>query len=469
MNKVIKSVIASVMLIISIYCYKIVSDMNIIPNKYLYLLLGIIIVLNLLGILFLFIKGIGFKVVGVIIYIVLGILSIVGIKYGSNTISYLNKGFNNNNLEVSKYNVVVLKDSSYKKLKDLDDLKIGYLKVNTDGRDYLDVIRKKVKANYSSYDINKLYTGFINKEIDSIVIEDSYLDMLEEQFKDFSSSIRIIYSYTIKKKDKKVEQNINELKPFNVYISGSDSRSNEIVANSRSDVNMIASINPNTHTVVLTSIPRDYYVQLHGTTGLKDKLTHAGIYGVDMSRETLEDLFQIKIDYSIKVSMSSVVSLVDLVGGVDIDSDKTFNSFHIKGWTVNKGINHMNGKQALAYARERYAYENGDVHRVQNQQQVLEAVLQKIISDKTILLKYESLLNSFSNLYRTDIPKDLITLLVKEQLNDMKSWNIEKQYVDGTGSMAETYSMPGVKLYVMNPSDSSLKKAINKIKDTIDE
>ena len=125
MNKVIKSVIASVMLIISIYCYKIVSDMNIIPNKYLYLLLGIIIVLNLLGILFLFIRGIGFKVVGVIIYIVLGILSIVGIKYGSNTISYLNKGFNNNNLEVSKYNVVVLKDSSYKKLKDLDDLKIG--------------------------------------------------------------------------------------------------------------------------------------------------------------------------------------------------------------------------------------------------------------------------------------------------------------------------------------------------------
>ena len=393
MNKVIKSVIASVMLIISIYCYKIVSDMNIIPNKYLYLLLGIIIVLNLLGILFLFIRGIGFKVVGVIIYIVLGILSIVGIKYGSNTISYLNKGFNNNNLEVSKYNVVVLKDSSYKKLKDLDDLKIGYLKVNTDGRDYLDVIRKKVKANYSSYDINKLYTGFINKEIDSIVIEDSYLDMLEEQFKDFSSSIRIIYSYTIKKKDKKVEQNINELKPFNVYISGSDSRSNEIVANSRSDVNMIASVNPNTNTIVLTSIPRDYYVQLHGTTGLKDKLTHAGIYGVDMSRETLEDLFQIKIDYSIKVSMSSVVSLVDLVGGVDIDSDKTFNSFHIKGWTVNKGINHMNGKQALAYARERYAYENGDVHRVQNQQQVLEAVLQKIISDKTILLKYESLLN----------------------------------------------------------------------------
>ena len=213
MNKVIKSVIASVMLIISIYCYKIVSDMNIIPNKYLLLLLGIIIVLNILGILFLFIKGIGFKVVGVIIYIVLGILSIVGIKYGSNTISYLNKGFNNNNLEVSKYNVVVLKDSSYKKLKDLDDLKIGYLKVNTDGRDYLDVIRKKVKANYSSYDINKLYTGFINKEIDSIVIEDSYLGMLEEQFNNFESSIRIIYSYTIKKEEKKVEKNINKLKP----------------------------------------------------------------------------------------------------------------------------------------------------------------------------------------------------------------------------------------------------------------
>ena len=127
----------------------------------------------------------------------------------------------------------------------------------------------------------------------------------------------------------------------------------------------------------------------------------------------------------------------------------------------------MNGKQALAYARERYAYSNGDVHRVQNQQQVLAAVLEKIMSDKSILLKYDSLLNSFSDLYRTDMPRDLIALLVKNQLNDMKSFKIERQYVLGVGSMSETYSMPGVKLYVMNPDMSSVMRVSDKIKEVV--
>ena len=140
---------------------------------------------------------------------------------------------------------------------------------------------------------------------------------------------------------------------------------------------------------------------------------------------------------------------------------------NIKGFNVNKGINHMNGKQALAYARERYAYSNGDVHRVQNQQQVLAAVLEKIMSDKSILLKYDSLLNSFSDLYRTDMPRDLIALLVKNQLNDMKSFKIERQYVLGVGSRSETYSMPGVKLYVMNPDMSSVMRVSDKIKEVV--
>ena len=349
------------------------------------------------------------------------------------------------------------------------NIRIGYLSIETDYYNYLEVIENKLKADYQGYDISKLYYNLMNKELDAIVIEDSYIDMLEEQYQDFNSSIRIIDSYHIEKKNKTKSEKIEKLSSFNIYISGSDSRSNSVVANSRSDVNMIASINPNTNKILLTSIPRDYYVQLHGTSGLKDKLTHAGIYGIDMSRETLEDLFNIKIDYSIKVSMSSIVELVDLVGGIDIDSDITFQSFHIKGWTVNQGINHMNGKQALAYARERYAYSNGDIHRVQNQQQVLAAVLEKIMKDRSILLKYDSLLNSFSDLYRTNMPKELITLLVKNQLNKMNSFEIERQYVDGTGSMSETYSMPSVKLYVMNPNMPSVTLAHDKINEVINE
>lgn len=465
--KLIKSISAIIISLMSIYCYKLINDMNIIPNKYLYIFLGILITLNILGLIFMLLKKKIFSIFSIIIYLLIFIISVLGIWYSSNTINYLDKSFSNNNVEVRQYNVLVLKKSEYKKINDLISKKIGYISIEGSTNDYLSSLKDKIKADYQEENINKLYNDFMNKKVSAIVIENSYLDMLEEEFNNFKSSTRIIYSYDIENKNKSVSREVKELSSFNVYISGSDSRSNSVVANSRSDVNMIASVNPNTNTILLTSIPRDYYVQLHGTSGIKDKLTHAGIYGVDMSRETLEDLFNIKIDYSVKVSMSSIVKLVDLIDGIDIYSDTTFNSYHIKGWTVNKGMNHMNGNQALAYARERYAYNNGDVHRVQNQQQVLAAVLEKIMSDKSILLKYDSLLNSFSDLYRTDIPKDLIALLVKNQLNNMKSIKVERQYVDGVGSMSETYSMPGVKLYVMNPNMSSVTLASNKINTVI--
>lgn len=260
-----------------------------------------------------------------------------------------------------------------------------------------------------------------------------------------------------------------DIKKVNILISGSDSRNGKIVSKSRSDVNMILSINPSTHKILLTSIPRDYYVKLHGTKGNKDKLTHAGIYGINMSKETLEDLFNIKIDYTIKVGFNSLIELVDLIDGIDIESDITFNSSSIKGWTVNKGINHFDGKQALAYSRERYAYKNGDIHRIQNQQQVLEAIMNKMFNNKSLLLRYNKLLESLSNLYVTDIPNSYIKLIVKEQLTNMESWNIEKQYLKGSNSKKETYSMPGIKLYVMVPDNNSVKSASNNINLLLNE
>lgn len=463
MKKILKIIIPIIMFGISIYCFKTVYDMNMIPDKYLYILLGALALLNILGLIFILIKGVVSKVFSSIIYIILLAISIIGIKYGYNTIKYLDKGFSNNVVEVNKYDVIVLKNSSYSNIEDLSGKNMGYLSINMDDSNYLDKLNEVVTVNLVKCDIYELYSKLTKKSIDAIVINESYLDMLEEEYKNFENDIKIIYSFEIEKKVDKDKNEITSLKPFSIYVSGSDSRSDTIVANSRSDVNMIITINPETNTILLTSIPRDYYVQLHGTTGLKDKLTHAGIYGVDMSRETLEDLFDTKIDYSIKVSMPSVVALVDEVGGVDIYSDTTFKSYHINGWVVKEGMNHMNGKEALAYARERYAYSNGDVHRVQNQQQVLEAVFEKITSDKSMLLKYDKLLDSFSNLYRTDIPSELITLLGKDQLSDMKSWNIEKQYVTGSDYYSETYSMPGVQLYVMVPNVDSVNSAKEKI------
>ena len=167
----------------------------------------------------------------------------------------------------------------------------------------------------------------------------------------------------------------------------------------------------------MTSFPRDYYVSIHNHKGLKDKLTHCGIYGLEISKQTIEDLLNIKIDYSIKINFNGVIKIVDIVDGVDIYSDQTFYTWVIPEWQVQKGMNHMNGEQALAYARERHAYASGDRHRISNQQQVLEAVLKKAMTNKRLLISHDDLLTSLNNLYYTDIPKELITLLVKEQLN----------------------------------------------------
>ena len=404
------------------------------------------------------------KIISGILYILIGLISILGIKYSSATIEYLNKGFNNN-VETTTYNIIVLKDSNYKELKDLNNTKMGYLFNDVDNDKYLDKIKKEIDVELKEEDFLTIYTDLINSEISSIIINEAYLDIIEEQYKDFSDNTKILHSLNIKNKVKTNNDILKELKPVNIYISGSDSRSNTITNSTLSDVNIIVTLNPKTHTMLLTNIPRDYYVQLHGTTGTKDKLTHAGLYGVEMSKNTLEDLFGIEIDYSIKLGFQSVVEIVDLVGGIEVYSDTAFKSFHKKGWYVKKGINYMDGEKALAYARERFAYSDGDSHRGRNQQQVIEAIFNKIIADKSILLKYDSLLSKFSELYRTDIPKEFVTLLIKQQLEDMSSWTIEKQSVEGKGTLGQTYSMPGPNLYITIPNQQTIDLALQKINE----
>lgn len=481
-NKIIKIIIAIAMLILSAICFKYVSDMNILPNKYLMAFLTLLLVINMFGILFLFLKGILTKIFSSIVYIILIIVSIVGIKYSKSTIDYLNTAFNNSK-EINTYDVIVLKTSNYEKIEDLKDKTMGYLLSEIDNEKYLNTLKEKVNVNFKEFNIFNLYQSLLDKKIDSILINEGYLDLLEEQFSDFSNKTKIIYTYNVEEVEKQVEKpdDNNEddnnngtgitkrpkknKNSINIYLSGSDSRSNYIQAVSRSDVNMIMTINPDENTILLTNIPRDYYVQLHGTTGLRDKLTHAGIYGVNMSKQTLEDLFGINIDYTIKIGFNGVVELVDLVGGIDINSDSSFRCYTNSSVYVNKGMNHFNGIQALAYARERYAYLEGDRHRGANQQQVIEATFTKLSRDKNLLLKYDSLLNTFSSLYITDIPKDVITSLIKYQIDKMPSWKIESQAVDGYGASKQTYSMPGMNLYVMEPNYSTVTKAADRISE----
>lgn len=471
-TNILKLLISIIILTITLVFITYINNLNILPKKYLLISIGIILILNILAIYLIFSKKIWKNIIGTFINIMLILVSIVGIKYVGNTIKYLDTGFNNNNVEHITYNLIVLNDTNYQTIDDLNNKTIGYLDLELDNDDYLNDIQQKITANLQKADMYTLYNSLINKKIDSILITDGYIGLIEEEYSDFTQKTKTLHSFDIEIKKENKTEKIKELKPINIYLSGSDSRNGSITSNGGSDVNIILTINPNTHSILLTNIPRDYYVQLHGTTGTKDKLTHAGFYGIDMSRQTIEDLMNIQIDYSIKVGFSSVIKLVDLVGGIDIYSNIAFRTYCSDGGAqrvyVKKGWNHFNGAQALSFARERYAYAQGDKQRGRNQQEVIKAIFNKIINDKSILLKYDSLLNSFSALYRTDIPKEFVTLLIKDQLNNMSGWNIETQSVDGYGSSGKTYSMPGYNnLYIMIPYKETITKATNKINEIL--
>lgn len=465
---ILRILIIIVNLIISAFLLVDIYKLDILPTKYLLLVIAIIGFINLIAIILLLLKNKITRIIGIIISILLISISIIGLNYTKETNNFLNSAFNNNIVETSTYTVIVLKDSNINKIDDLKDKTLGYLK---EEKNPIDLLNNAVSTLSTEYeDLYELYDLLEKKELDSILIDEAYIDVLSEDYHDINKKIKVVYTFNLETKIEKQEETKEELvRPINIYISGSDSRSNNISNKSRTDVNMLVTINPKTHKILLTSIPRDYYVQVHGQTGLKDKLTHSGIYGLDISAKTMEDLFDVKVDYAVKIGMNAVEEVVDMVGGIEVYSDITFHSYHFPGWIVNKGMNDMDGKKALAYARERYAYISGDRHRIQNQQQVLEAVLKKALSDKSLLLKYDELLTSLGNLYRTDIPRELITAFVKEQLDTMPSWTFETQWVDGKGASLPTHTAPKYKRYVMIPYEKDVTNASLKMKSILSE
>ena len=450
------------------YLVSVINNLNVLPSKFFIIFITSLVILNIGAAGLLFLKRLWGKILSGIIYGILIIISIIGITYGNETIRFLNKAFNNNKVEVTTYNILSLKSYGYRIVKDIENKKLGYLNTDHNLEECLRLVQEQVTTDNQEYeDLYELYDDLVAKNVEAIVLDSAYMEVLAEEYDTFFDDIITLYVFNIEDKKEIEEVKIKELEPLNIYISGSNSRSTTIYNKSRSDVNMILTINPKTRTILMTSIPRDYYVQVHGQTGLKDKITHAGIYGIDVSVATIEDLFNIDISYSIKIGMNAVVELVDLVGGIDVDSDREFDSYHMPGWRVQKGINHMDGAKALAYARERYAYRTGDRHRILNQQQVLEATMKKIMVDKNILLKYDELLTSLSKLYRTDIPRDVITLVVKNQLNDMRSWTFESMSVSGGDASLPTHTAPNSKRYVMIPYENDIKEATEKINQVL--
>ena len=440
------------------------GKVGIIPDNYFIVGSVLIVIITLVIDLFIFIRF-KKKILNIIKYICLFISIILVIIY-SFGIYMLDKtmGLFDTVItlkeEVTNYYIVVLKDSVYEEVSDLYGKKLAYSS-NTDNN-----VIESIKLDMSyviEEDFNNLDDMLFEKEVDSILISDISMNRYNEEDEEFDNKIRILETISITNEIEDITKKVSiKNTPFNVLISGIDTYG-DINITSRNDVNIIATINPNTNEILLTNIPRDYYVQLHGTTGYRDKLTHASYYGINMAVQTIEDILDIDINYYVKVNFTTVEDLVDEIGGIEINSDRYINT---RGCVFYQGNNHLNGKCALIYARERYAYEDGDRHRGRNQQDVITAIFNKLASGSTIISEYKDIINTLDGKFATNIDMSDVFGLIKYEINDLSSYTIKSIQLDGYGSMDKTYSYPNQDLWVMVPDENTIisaKETINKI------
>lgn len=451
------------LVLVSLIFMGILYYLNMLPSKYFVLLIcGVVVVLGIFGLVLLNTKvkkviRFFFSLLSVVLIIAMGI----GSNYMFNAKDIINKITEKINYKTENYSVVVLDDSEYEELDDLKDETLGYLDNNTEGtKKALFKLKEKVSTKNETYDdISSLAEDLLDEEITAILIEDSYKAILDETTDDFIDSTRILYSFSVKVPEKKTSKKVDVTKEsFNIYISGIDTYG-KITSVSRSDVNIIATVNPKTGKVILTDIPRDYYVTLP-SKGKKDKLTHAGIYGVDESIQTIEDLLDININYYVKVNFTSVVTLIDALDGVTVHSDYNFVSED--NYRYYQGDNNVDGKRALSFVRERHAFNEGDVQRGKNQMYMIQAIADELMSFKSIT-KFNSLLDTMDGAFETNISSDEISDLVKMQIDRNIKWKIETYSLEGTGSSEYTYSYPSSPLYVTLPDEVSIATAQTKI------
>ncbi|MBP3853845.1 MAG: LCP family protein, partial [Erysipelotrichaceae bacterium] len=322
--------------------------------------------------------------------------------------------------------------------------------------------------------VQALYDG----SVDAIILNESYRHNVEdfEQYKDFSDKTEVLYSFVYYTDKNNTANSVSDVtsKPFTIFISGNDSYGT-IDELTRSDVNMLVTVNPKTSRVLLTSIPRDYYVPLVCSDGAcaegaLDKLTHTGMHGINTTKETLESLLDVDINYTFRVNFSSAEQIVDALGGVDITVEPglEIESFGADGALggLDAGTHHLDGAHALAFARERYAYEDGDVQRVKNQQQVLEAIIHKAISSDT-LANYSTILKSMEGAFETNMSQDEIASLMQFQLRENPNWKFENYVLNGQGADMFCAEL-GTGASVLVPDQRTIDIAKKKIDAIID-
>lgn len=456
-----------------------VIKLNVLPTKLLFLMTIVFVLLDLIFILLLCFatKGVVSKIICIIFTVAISLGSCLGGFYLSKTGGLLSNITNVAKHSKNTVSVIVKQSSDMKNKNDLAGHSVGTLaNINTQGsKKILKELNKSgiqmEKREYGS--LTEMLESFYNGEVDSIVINESSRSQITDidAYKDFDKNTRVVYqtSYKVENTDKANAVSNITTTPFNVLISGSDTRGG-YDENGRSDVIMVATVNPKTGTILLTSVPRDFYVETACDAadgcqqGALDKITHTGVHGTNTTKRTVEQLLGIEINYTFKVGFDTVTDIVDAVGGIDVNVEPGYecsNFLHAPGLSVHAGVNHLNGEQALGYARERYAYSEGDRQRTKNQQQVLMGIVDKITSP-AIVTNYASIMDSMSNTFSTTMSNDEISSLIKYQLNSNPKWKMEQYMVNGTGDTLMCAEL-GDAAYVMVPDQSTVTTAKNKI------
>jgi len=461
----------------------ILARLNVLSNTFLAAILIILALLFLFTLVTQFFRS--GRVVGKVFSILISIVLVIGSLFLYKTSATLDKVSSGSAITVQETHMafLVMKDSSATGQQDLNGRSIGIL--TSQDRDLsvqsVDDLNAKLTtaAIPVTYDSTQtLITALYDGSVDCIVLNEALRPLIVENLKpNFNEETRVLDTFKIEQtitkapapqEDSKTEEVKADQGSFNVYLSGNDAYGEVSLDSGRSDVNIIATINPTTHTILLTTTPRDFYVPLvfspteGGTDAYRDKLTHAGVYGMRCSMYTLENVYGITLDYYARVNFTGFKDIINALGGIDVNSQYAFSTGK---YSYSEGINHLDGDQALAFARERHAFNDGDFQRGRNQMEVIKAMADKIMSP-AILPNFMTLMDQLSYCFLTDVPRDTITDLVKAQLSDNQSWTILTNEVGGTTGSGYSYAM-GTDLSMVFPDATSVEDAKNKIQQVL--
>lgn len=443
-------------------------SLNILPTKYLILVIVILLIINVLGIVLVNLKKKVVKVIGVIILILSILLSGVGSYYLFYTNNFLNESFNSVKKTVTTYYIVTSSDNKYSKKSDIKDT-VYYYKDSANIKNVLKVVKEDLDVKTSPYDnVLTMVNDIIDKKIDFMLIDKSSYNIVLELGNNINKKdLKVVYKFDMEKiiKSGKTVKN-----SFNIYIRGVDTTG-------LSDYNAIATVNTKTHDILLTSIPRDYYMEIAGTNGKKDSLSHMFIYADGTSQKSLENFFDITLDYNIEVKPETLVDLVDTIGGITFCADQDFKGYIIPVNDTDKtesgrlyfkkGCHELNGMETYAVAHERNSFVGRDRMRQKNCQKIIIAIFEKLKS-ANLFVNYQEILDSLNNLYTTDIPKELITNIAKDTI-DGAEWKVMTQSVDGSDKWDADIAILNDKGYAMIPNTQDVVKATNKINEVLEK